>query len=88
MTFLKDTSLAGNRINTGMRGGQVRLVRFFAKKVLFGTPSNSPQGGELKISSFLRKQWFYMFQQVLWLQNHWFYMQRQPFYMQKQCFYV
>ena len=66
----------------------MRLVRFFTKKVLFGTPSNSPQGGELKISSFLRKQWFYMFQQVLWLQNHWFYMRRQWFYMQKYWFYV
>jgi len=63
-------------------------VRYFTKKVLFGTPSNSPQGGELKISSFLRKQWFYMFQQVLWLQNHWFYLQRQWFYMQKYWFYM
>jgi len=35
VTFFKDTSLAGNRINTGVRGGQVRLVRFFAKKVFF-----------------------------------------------------
>jgi len=61
VTFFKDTSLAGNRINTGKRGGQVTCVRFFTKKVLFGTPSNSPQGGELKISSFLQKQWFCTF---------------------------
>jgi len=35
VTFLKDTSLAGSRINTGMRGGQVTCVRLFTKKIFF-----------------------------------------------------
>jgi len=29
-------------------------VRFFTKKVLFGTPSNSPEGGELKLAFLCR----------------------------------
>jgi len=65
--FSPPTSLCSAQCLCGMT--RIREVKAL-KKVLFGTPSNSPQGGELKISSFLQKQWFYMFLLVLMLQNH------------------